>query len=356
MSHRPRRPPGVLLREVAEPVKRRVRDRGRDQLAVARRRRRAEEPVDFDIDVVITWVDDSDPGWRDDRDGVLSRQNPGRQVRDAAVEARFRNLGELRYTLRALEAHMPWVRQVVMVTSGQPLPTWLAPASLRVVTHAEILPDSALPTFNSHAIESALWRIDGLADHFVYLNDDVMALRPIAPNDLFSPEGRARYCLTRIPIPDGPPALSDSAAVAGARRARDLLADHGVGVPTLMMAHTPVPMVRSLHAELEGLFHEALAATGQARIRSVDDVPPVFLHLWYALLTGRAEPVLMTSRYVELSHASGAGRLERELGRRDVDYLCANLAGDPPIPWAQLAVRVTRALESRLPVASRFER
>ena len=43
------------------------------------------------------------------------------------------------------------------------------------VTHDEIFPNkSHLPTFSSPAIETHLHRIEGLADNFIYLNDDVM--------------------------------------------------------------------------------------------------------------------------------------------------------------------------------------
>jgi hypothetical protein len=34
-----------------------------------------------------------------------------------------------------------------------------------------------------------LWRIDGLADRFLYLNDDMMFVGPVQPADFFSNEG-----------------------------------------------------------------------------------------------------------------------------------------------------------------------
>jgi hypothetical protein len=45
---------------------------------------------------------------------------------------------------------------------------------------------SHLPTFSSPAIESHLHRIPGLADNFLYLNDDVMLGRPIFPDDFYT--------------------------------------------------------------------------------------------------------------------------------------------------------------------------
>ena len=49
-----------------------------------------------------------------------------------------------------------------------------------------------LPTFNSYAIETMLWRIEGLADRFLYFNDDMMLVGPVEPTDFFSNEGKVK--------------------------------------------------------------------------------------------------------------------------------------------------------------------
>ena len=36
----------------------------------------------------------------------------------------------------------------------------------------------------------ACWRIDGLADRFLYFNDDMMLVGPAEPTDFFSNEGK----------------------------------------------------------------------------------------------------------------------------------------------------------------------
>src|SRR5690606_25310696 len=144
---------------------------------------------------------------------------------------------------------------------------------------------------------------------------------PRRPNDLVAPDGRPRVVLTGRAVPLGPTQPGDSTAVAAARNARDLLARAGVGTATRLIAHAPIPQRRSLHAEMAERFGDVLAATERARVRTSNDVPPVFLHTWYALLSGRAEEVAVTSRYVELSEPGGPARLAVEARRRDVDYL-----------------------------------
>lgn len=342
-------------RELVEPLKRRFRTRGRDPLLAGRRDRARERGFPSPIDVVVTWVDDSDPAWRAERDRYLRRSGSAHETRDAASDARFHSLDELRYALRGVDQHAPWVNDVVLVTSGQCLPSWLDPTSVRVVTHQEILPAAALPTFNSHAIESAVWRIPGLTEHFVYLNDDVLIRRSVGPNDFFTPTGNPRVCLTSKPVPAGPPRPGESAAVSGARNARDLLRRAGLGDAARLIAHTPIPQRRSIHAELHERFPAALDRTATSRFRSLGDVAPVFLHTWFALLSGSAQIIEKTHRYVELSRADGPNRLAVEALRRDVDYLCPNLAANPVVSWAELADCVHACLEQADPIPSRFE-
>lgn len=344
------------LREVAEPLKRRVRGHGHDPLGTAREARDREPPFRAPVDAVIAWVDDEDPEWRAARDAVVRSWGDGPCVRDSTTVARFRSLGELRYVLRGIERYLPWVRQVLLVTSGQRPPAWLDTSLVRVVTHAEFMHPDAVPTLNSHAIEAAMWRIEGLSEHFVYFNDDVLVARPIRSNDMFTPEGLPRVCLTDIPVPPGPPRPGDSAAYVGSRNARSLLAQAGVGDAARLVAHVPGPQLRSIHAELAERFPAELAATERARVRALTDVAPVFLHTWYALLSGRAERVRMTHRYVELSTADGVRHLDVEVRRHDVDYLCPNLAADPVLPWSDITKRVDEALSVLLPGRSRFER
>jgi UDP-N-acetylglucosamine-lysosomal-enzyme len=117
--------------------------------------------------------------------------------------SRFEDNEELRYSLRSVERHAPWVRHVFIVTNGQ-IPSWLNLdyERITVVTHAELFPNSShLPTFSSPAIESHLHRIPGLSDRFIYMNDDVMFGRDVWPDDFISPSGRQKVYLT-YPVPN----------------------------------------------------------------------------------------------------------------------------------------------------------
>ena len=143
------------------------------------------------VDAVITWVDGADPAHRDRLEAYLA--SIGGTPPPAARATRFHDAGEIDFCVASIQRHAPWFERIFLVTDGQ-VPPLVARAAgtplarkLRVVDHREVFAgfERHLPTFNSRAIISMLWRIDGLAEQFVYFNDDFSLLRPVAEADFF---------------------------------------------------------------------------------------------------------------------------------------------------------------------------
>ena len=133
-----------------------------------------------DIDFVLLWVDSSDVEWQKKKAAYIPRRNA-----DVSA-ARYRNWDNLRYWFRAVAKYAPWVRTIHFVTDGQ-VPVWLNTNNpcLHCVNHGDYIPQDALPTFNSSAIEISMHRIPGLADKFVFFNDDMFLTAPITPDFYF---------------------------------------------------------------------------------------------------------------------------------------------------------------------------
>lgn len=157
-------------------------------------------PAPDAIDAVVTWVDGDDPRHRE----KLNRYQPppARRTPDAAP-TRFRSRGEIDYCVASLLKFAPFIRRIHVVTDEQ-VPPVLARAegSLRHklvrVDHRDIFAghEDCLPTFNSISIETLLYRTPGLAEQFVYLNDDFFLIRTLQPTDFFRggwPVLRGRY-------------------------------------------------------------------------------------------------------------------------------------------------------------------
>lgn len=132
----------------------------------------------------------------------LSSVSQSKQDEDISP-SRFEDNEELRYSLRSIERHAPWVRHIFIVTNGQ-IPSWLNLDSPRVsiITHQDIFQNvSHLPTFSSPAIETHIHRIPGLSQKFIYMNDDVMFGKDVWPDDFFSHSKGQKVYLT-WPVPN----------------------------------------------------------------------------------------------------------------------------------------------------------
>ena len=140
-----------------------------------------QKPIDF----VIIWVDGNDPKWRAEKSKY--DENVGG---NSNSEVRYRDWDNLQYWFRGVEKFAPWVNKIHFVTWGH-LPKWLDTSNpkLHIVNHKDYIPEKYLPTFSSHTIELNIHRINGIADQFVYFNDDMFILRSI-PKELFYRDGK----------------------------------------------------------------------------------------------------------------------------------------------------------------------
>ena len=151
-----------------------------------------------DIDLVYLWVNGEDPEWQK-RKSLFT----GISYRDDAMDtnARYKDNGELKYSLRSIDLYAPWIRKIFIVTDNQ-VPEWLNTNNpkIKIVDHSEILPASVLPTFNSTVIEHALFKIPGLSEQFLYANDDMFINREVSKNDFFAQDGFPIIRMNRRPF------------------------------------------------------------------------------------------------------------------------------------------------------------
>lgn len=313
------------------------------------------DDVDFDIDMVFSWVDGGEPGYLEERRrwGALSGLTAD------SPPARYRQIDELRYALRSVHAFAPWVRRI-FVASDSPVPEWLDPADSRVtfVRSDEFFFDTGvLPTFNSHAIESQVHRIPGLAEHFLYSNDDMFFGRPVTPAMFFSPGGVSRFveATVRIGLGESDPLRSGHDNAMRVNRA--LLRKRFGRTITRHLEHTAAPLRRSVLAELEKEFPADFARTAASRFRSGDDISVTnSLYHYYALLTGRAvTQTALRVLYVETTLARSAALLRQLERRRRHEMFCLNDGSEPEIAEDARVATVTSFLERYFPVPGPWE-
>lgn len=140
-----------------------------------------------DIDIVYLWCDINDEKFRRKKADFSGLVMPSKESDHAC---HYRSNDELKYSLRSVEKYAPWIRNIYIVTDEQ-TPLWLNAEhpQIKIIDVKEIMPETALPCFNSCAIEHCLDNIPGLSECFLYSNDDMFFANPVFPEDFFTAEG-----------------------------------------------------------------------------------------------------------------------------------------------------------------------
>jgi hypothetical protein len=247
------------------------------------------------IDVVVAWVDGRDRKHRAKRLRYLA--NPGGDAGPKAaahVEQRFSDNDEIRFCLRSIHNYAPWVRGIWLVTDDQ-VPAAIdrqraEQYNIRIVDHREIFRgyEHLLPTFNSLSIETMLWRVEGLADRFLYFNDDMMLVGPAEPTDFFSHVGKVKLrgrWSNWEDRPDKENSFHGSNKLLGAEML-GYTPEH-----FFSSGHVIYPLLRPAMEELFEEFTPAFVANAGYRFRNHQQFWPISVHDHLLLKSDRARVV-----------------------------------------------------------------
>ncbi|WP_111498261.1 stealth family protein [Marinobacter bohaiensis] len=290
--------------------------------------------TDAPIDAVITWVDGDDPAHRQKLEQCLGWR--ARWKPKAAARTRYADSGELEYCVSSLLRFAPWLRHIFIVTDEQ-TPAFLnnLPADLAdrvsVVDHTAIFAgyEDLLPTFNSLSIETMLWRVPGLADRFIYFNDDCFLVKPVAPSDFFD-DGKVVLRGDFRPLAAEPPDKRLKRFLGLGRPSLRTLQSEaarlaGVGFRYLAVGHVPHPMRTSTLRRYFAEHPQQLRSNAAYRFRSIKQLWTVSLanHLELAHETAR---ISGSPEYLYLGSAPGSKEIQLLASvdeRPECRFLCA---------------------------------
>ncbi len=289
------------------------------------------------IDVVITWVNGNAPLHRQKRARYMDQADA--PLHENAINPhRWGDNHEIRYCLTSIENFAPWVRKVWIVVDDEGPDLSHLSAAMRsktcVVLHRDIFGEfsSVLPTFNSLTIESMIWRIPGLADRFVYFNDDVFLCAPLAPGDVFvdsQPVLRGEWLdyssLGTDPETRADPALFNHFMHINAAR----IAGFDPG-RLFSAAHVAHPMRRDVMAQLFDQHRTAFMANIQYRFRDLEQFLPQGLHN-HACLAASGAAIHGADDHLHIHSGQGRGRpvdevwgILQKAEDPNVKFLCIN--------------------------------
>lgn len=265
----------------------------------------------MDIDFVVTWVDMNTPAWQKEFAQYAGEKD---NEKNGVSEARFRDYGFLKYWFRGVEKFAPWVRKIHFVTCGQK-PEWLDDSNpkINLVDHRDFIPSQFLPTYNSVVIERYMHRIPGLAEHFVYFNDDFYITSSISPERFFrnglpcdiavfqyNPAWSQWYKTLKNNIRIINRHFNKKEVLArfhdkwfdksyGSRaRWNYILKPYGKFI-TLRTPHNAQPYLKSTFEEVWAVAEKELTETSANRFRAVTDYTPELFRTWQ-ICRGNFEP------------------------------------------------------------------
>lgn len=137
------------------------------------------------IDLIYTWVNGNDETF------INKCKEVAKDIKDINPE-RFRDeFDMIKYSLRSVDQFAPWVNNIYFLTQEPQIPDWLDinHPRIKIVHHKDIIDPEFLPTYNIHVIESYLSKIEGLSEHFIYLNDDFLFGRETPLSKFISSSG-----------------------------------------------------------------------------------------------------------------------------------------------------------------------
>lgn len=268
----------------------------------------------MDIDLAYLWVDGSDPKWIAKRNACVGAPTGGGEY----CEGRYANHDELKYSLRSVERYAPWIRKIFIVTDGQ-TPAWLDTSNpkIQIVDHKEILPPESLPCFNSTVIEHFLARIPGLAEHFLFANDDMLFNRPVQPSDFFAPDGLPIARLNRRPMRRLTLWLREKVLGKNNSNFLQIVQNAALAVQRHYGKYVGHKMHHNIDAYLKSDFEsirqefaEELAPTLANHVRASNDIQR-HLYTYAALLRGRMHPAFINQRTSMRFHIDNPGHYEK---------------------------------------------
>lgn len=140
------------------------------------------------IDAVILWVDGSDDKHQAK---MLPFLKDKKVLESKKFRTRYDQVNEIEYTINSILKYASFIRNIYIITDNQ-TPNFLRDnnnkyKNVSIVDHSIIFSDylEYTPTFNCRPIESLLYKIPNLAEHFIYFNDDFFLINHTKPSDFF---------------------------------------------------------------------------------------------------------------------------------------------------------------------------
>lgn len=326
------------------------------------------------IDFIITWVDGNDKEWQKEKNKYSGNPN-GNGIN------RYRDWDNLKYWFRGVEKFAPWVNKIHFVTWGH-VPEWLDTKNpkINIVKHTDFIPKENLPLFNIRAMELHFHKIKGLAEQFVFFNDDFFLTKPVKSTDFFKNGLPRDVFIENALMTNGcndtyaNSLLNDMTIVNHVFKKREVMKKnffkifnyrYGLkNLRTLLLLpwpyfselynpHTADALLKSTLKKVWELDADWLNQASKNRFRDYSDVSK-YVFRYYQLMSGNFYPRNVNfSHYFELTNYNEA--IIKAIKKQKYHIICIN-DSDPETNFLKVSKEINEAFQKILPEKSSFEK
>lgn len=241
------------------------------------------------MDIVYTYVDDSDPIWKANKEKYMETDlNKNINNSDTFTHNRYYSRDELKYSLRSLEKNLPFIRNIYIITDNQK-PKWFHETDrLKIIDHKDIIKEEYLPTYNSHVIEANIHKINGISNIFMYMNDDIFFGHPLNEDDFYK-DGLISVFLDKSYTRKGIPNVNEYAFRSAWKNVNIWLDKNFQIERRRKMLHTPSVIFKDVMFTLWDKLQSELSLTCFQKFRSIIDYSiTCSLHPYYCIYSDKA--------------------------------------------------------------------
>lgn len=281
------------------------------------------------IDVVYTWVDNTDILWQQKYQSFKENYSQNNIGRFAIDDARFSNHNELYYSVKSIRKYLPWVRNIYIVTDEQQ-PSWLAEFNnIYIIDHKQIVDEAYLPTFNSHVIEAFLYKIPNLSENFIYFNDDVFVAKSLNKEHFFSANNLASLFISAKNLQEMQNRGVSTPTLSASLSSLNLLNQIFSLRITNSLVHTYYPLKKSSYQQVWQLFDKEIRAFLLNKFRGNNDLNlATFLVPWFMYGNAQATERIDVCYYFNIRSPTALTYYQKLLALKDTEFcphsFCAN--------------------------------
>ncbi|MGK0412508.1 MAG: hypothetical protein ACJA1B_000705 [Polaribacter sp.] len=146
----------------------------------------------FPVDAVITWVDSTDVVWQNNINKYLEKKIDWNN--ENTINA-YHSINEIEITIISILKNAKFIKNIYLVTDNQQPKNFdklqevakKSKVNLIVIDHKVIFKgyEHYLPTFNAITIETLIYKIPNLNEHFLFFNDDFFVMKETKIEDFF---------------------------------------------------------------------------------------------------------------------------------------------------------------------------